>query len=233
MDEVSVSSGHLTITNDMSHFRVRQDLRSCLYKRQEELEQQYEYYIWYGRDINLFYPNLAAQPDYSSLTDFSNSKALITFIIKGTLSSQDQAICVLLLVSRTSQQLGCAMLVSFQQVLVSLENDIIVPSLLAPFCENSYPIIFQPCIALILKICLFEFSGKRHFSKHGYFAIFSPKQQQRLVAWQRHWIFTKKDKPEKLTDFTAFIYVTTLYERGCWHKLSTKKAYICIRHTTW
>ena len=38
MDEVSVSSGRLTITNDMSHFRVRQDLRSCLYKRQEELE---------------------------------------------------------------------------------------------------------------------------------------------------------------------------------------------------
>ena len=38
MDEVSVSSGHLTITNDMSHFRVRQDLRSSLYKRQEELE---------------------------------------------------------------------------------------------------------------------------------------------------------------------------------------------------
>ena len=117
--------------------------------------------------------------------------------------------------------------------MVSLENDIIVPFLLAPFCENSYPIIYQPCIALILKICLFEFSGKRHFSKHGYFAIFSPKQQQRLVAWQRHWIFTKKDKPEKLTDFTAFIYVTTLYEWGCWHKLSTKKAYICIRHTTW
>ena len=75
-------------------------------------------------------------------------------------------------------------------------------------------------------MCLFEFSGKQHFSKHGYFAIFSPKQQQRSVAWQ-------PDKPEKLTDFTAFIYVTTLYERGCWHKLSTKKAYICIRHTTW
>ena len=32
MDEVSVFSGRLTITNDMSHFRVKQD-RSCLQSR--------------------------------------------------------------------------------------------------------------------------------------------------------------------------------------------------------